>query len=128
MHEDIVFSTQILFKARKAVHLKEALYHYERMNDLSATRAPRGVRRVSSARNMMDLYRHYEGQDPSPVSDLREEIFLRAAWAGLAKDRGLFAEYPFLASAVRAIPLTQCYHIGVIRQSILKVFLLTRFR
>jgi glycosyltransferase involved in cell wall biosynthesis len=123
MHEDIVFSTQIIYKARKIVHLKEGLYHYDRSVSGSATRAPRKVRRGSSARNLLDLYLHFEGQDPSPVSDLREEIFLRAAWAGYSQDRDLFPEYPFLAPAVRAIPVTHGYHIGVIRQSIIKLFL-----
>ena len=128
MHEDIVFSSQILFKARKIAHLKEGLYHYDRTVSGSATRAPRKFRRGNSARNMMDLYLHFEGQDPSPVSDLREEIFLRAAWAGFSLDRHLFVEYPFLAGAVRAIPVTPGYHIGKIRQSLIKMFLLTHFR
>ena len=128
MHEDIVFSSQILFNARKIVHLKEGLYHYDRTVSGSATRAPRKFRRGNSARNMMDLYLHFEGQDPSPVSDLREEIFLRTAWAGFSLDRHLFEEYPFLASAVRAIPITPGYHIGKIRQSLIKLFLLTHFR
>ena len=128
MHEDIVFSSQILYKAKKIVHLKEGLYHYDRMVTGSATRAPRKFRRGNSARNMMDLYLHFEGQNPSPVSDLKEEIFLRAAWAGFSLDRNLFVEYPFLADAVRAIPITPGYHIGKIRQSIIKIFLLTHFR
>ena len=128
MHEDIVFSSQILYKARKIVHLREGLYHYDRMVTGSATRAPRKFRRVNSARNMMDLYLHYKGQDPSPVSDLREEIYLRAAWAGFTLNRDLFQEYPFLAEADRAIPITPGYHIGKIRQSIIKLFLLTHFR
>ena len=128
MHEDIVFSSQILFKARKVVHLKEGLYHYDRTVSGSASRAPRKFRRGNSARNMMDLYLHYEGQDPSPVSDLREEIFLRAAWAGYSLDRNLFDEYPMLAPAVRAIPITPGYHIGKIRQTLLKLFLRTHYR
>ena len=128
MHEDIVFSTQILYKARKVVHLKEGLYHYDRAVTGSATRAPQKVRRGNSARNLLDLYLHFEGQEPSPLSDLREEIFLRAAWAGFSQDRNLFTEYPFLAPAVRAIPLTPGYHIGKIRQSLIKLFLLTHYR
>ena len=128
MHEDIVFSTQILYKARKVVHLKEGLYHYDRTNTASATRAPQKVRRGNSARNLLDMYLHFEGQDPSPVSDLREEIFLRAAWAGFSQDRNLFDEYPFLAAAVRSIPVTHGYHIGVIRQSVIKLFLLLHAR
>ena len=128
MHEDIVFSSQILFKARKVVHLKKGLYHYDRSVTSSATRAPQKVRRVNSARNLLDLYLHFQGQDQSPVSDLREEIFLRAAWAGFQHERGLFKEYPFLAPAVRAIPITCGYHIGKIRQSIIKLFLLTHYR
>lgn len=128
MHEDIVFSSQILYKARKIVHLKEGLYHYDRTVAGSATRAPQKVRRGNSARNLLDFYLHFQGKDPSPVSDLREEIFLRAAWAGYAQDRNLFTEYPFLASAVRAIPITPGYYIGMIRQSLIKLFLLTHYR
>ena len=128
MHEDIVFSSQILFKARKVVHLKEGLYHYDRSVSSSATRAPQKVRRVNSARNLMALYVHCEGQEPSPVSGLRDEIFLRAAWAGVQHNSDLFKEYPFLAPAVRAIPITSGHHIGKFRQSIIKLFLLTHFR
>ena len=100
MHEDIVFSTQTLYRARKIVHLKEGLYHYDRTNVHSATRAPKKVRRGNSSRNMMDLYLHYKGQDPSPVSDLGKVIFRRTAWIGLTLDRRLFDEYPFLAKSV----------------------------
>ena len=128
MHEDIVFSSQILFKARKIVHLKEGLYHYDRTVSGSATRAPQKVRRGNSARNLLDMYLHFQGQEPSPVSDLREEIFLRAAWAGYAQDPNLFVEYPFLAPAVRAIPLTPGYHIGKIRQTLIKLYLRKHFR
>ena len=128
MHEDIVFSSQILFKARKIVHLKEGLYHYDRSVSASATRAPQKIRRVNSARNLLDLYVHFEGQEPSPVSGLRDEIFLRAAWAGVQHNRDLFKEYPFLAPAVREIPITCGHHIGKFRQSIIKLFLLTHFR
>ena len=128
MHEDIVFSSQILFRARKIVHLKESLYHYDRSVSASATRAPQKIRRVNSARNLLDLYVHFEGQEPSPVSGLRDEIFLRAAWAGVQHNRDLFREYPFLAPAVREIPITCGHHIGKFRQSIIKLFLLTHFR
>ncbi len=83
---------------------------------------------MNSARNLLDLYLHFEGQDPSPVSDLREEIFLRAAWAGFQHNRDLFKEYPFLAPAVRGIPISCGYHIGKVRQSFIKLFLLTHYR
>ena len=128
MHEDIVFSTQILYKARKVVHLKEGLYHYDRMNVSSATRAPKKVRRVNSARNLMDLYLHFEGQELSPVSDLREEIFLRAAWTAFSLDRSLFDEYPFLAPSVRAFPVSGGHFVSPFKQLILKLFLKSNAR
>ena len=123
MHEDIVFSTQTLWRARSVAHLKEGLYHYDRTNAGSATRTPKAVRRGNSSRNLLDMYLHFQGQSPSPVEGIEDEILLRAAWVGFTLDRRLFGEYPFLAGAAGAVPLAGGRFVGIPQQLILKAYL-----
>lgn len=96
MHEDIIFCTQVVSRARKMVHLKEALYHYVRTRSTASTRVPKKVRRSCSARNMMDTYGHFHGKEGSPFRNLEDELVLRAAWTGLTLDRSLYRDYPRL--------------------------------
>lgn len=128
MFEDVVFSTQILSRARKIVHLHERLYHYDQTNVGSATRKPKSLRDADAARNLLDLYLHYRGQSPSPVEDVQDVILLRAAWIGFSQDRHLFEEYPFLADAARTLPFLPTCHPGFFRQWRLKRFLRTECR
>ena len=123
MHEDIVFSTQTLWRARSVAHLKEGLYHYDRTNTGSATRTPKAVRRGNSARNLLDMYLHFQGQSPSPVEGIEDEILLRAAWVAFTLDRNLFGEYPFLAGAAKAVPLSGGRFVRIPQQLILKTYL-----
>ena len=126
MHEDIVFNTQALFRARKIVHLKEGLYHYNRTNAASATRVAQRLRRSRSARNMMDFYRHFVHQVNSPLRGVDDEIILRAAWIGLTKDRSLFEDYPELSSLALSYPLKAGRFVGLGAQLILKIYLKCR--
>jgi glycosyltransferase involved in cell wall biosynthesis len=123
MHEDIVFSTQTLWRARSVAHLKEGLYHYDRTNAGSATRTPMAVRRGNSSRNLLDMYLHFQGQSPSPVEGIEDEILLRAAWVAFTLDRNLFGEYPFLAGAAKAVPLSGGRFVRIPQQLILKTYL-----
>lgn len=126
MHEDIVFNTQALFRARKIVHLKEGLYHYNRTNAGSVTRVAQRLRRSRSARNMMDFYRHFARQQNSPLRGVDDEIILRAAWIGLTKDKTLFRDYPELASLALKYPLKAGRFVGLGAQLILKLYLKCR--
>lgn len=74
MHEDIILGIQILSRARKAVLLKEAPYHYRRTNEASFTRQSREVRHRASARSFLELYRYYEGRWPQEVLWIRRPL------------------------------------------------------
>ena len=126
MHEDIVFNTQALFRARKIVHLKEGLYHYNRTNAGSVTRVAQKLRRSRSARNMMDFYRRFAGEENGPLRGVDDEIILRAAWIGLTKDKTLFRDYPELASLALKYPLKAGRFVGLGAQLILKLYLKCR--
>ncbi len=123
MHEDIVFSTQVIYKARTIVHVKEALYHYDRTNLNSSTRVKKQVRRSRSARNMMDFYCAFAGRPDSPVTGLENELLLRAAWVGFTLDRSIYSDYPFLKDAARHLPLMPFRRVLLVQQLVLKLWL-----
>ena len=92
MHEDIVFSTQLIWRASRITQLSVPLIHYRRTNTTSATRVARGKRRIQSARNILDFCAN-GGPEAAVV---RKEIIRKAAWNAFRYDRSLFDEYPFL--------------------------------
>ena len=92
MHEDIVFSTQLIWRASRIAQLSVPLVHYRRTNGTSATRVARGKRRIQSARNILDLYRNGGPE----VAVVKKDIIRKAAWNAFRYDRSLFEEYPFL--------------------------------
>jgi len=92
MHEDIIFSTQLIFRATTIAQLSVPLIHYRRTNDSSATRVARAKRRTQSARNILDLV----ANGGPEVAVVRREMIKKAAWNAFRYDRSLFVEYPFL--------------------------------
>ena len=92
MHEDIVFSTQLIWRASRISQLSVPLIHYRRTNSSSATRVAKAKRRIQSARNILDLCVHGGPE----VAVVRKEIIRKAAWNAFRYDRSLFEEYPFL--------------------------------
>ena len=123
MYDDVVMSTQLLYKTRKIVHLRERLYHYDQTNAGSTTRKPKASRDADTARNLLDMYLHYRGQSPSPIEDVQDIILLRSAWIAFSQERKLFEEYPFLADAARALPYLRTAHPDIFKQWKLKRFL-----
>lgn len=123
MHEDIVFNTQALYRAKKLVHLKRPLYHYNRTNLSSATRVPQALRRSRSARNMLDFYLHFKDSADSPLTGVEDEIILRAAWVAFTKDRTIFKDYPFLRSLAQSFPLKGGRFVSLPEQLLLKLYL-----
>ena len=123
MYDDVVMCTQVLYRTRKIVHLRERLYHYDQTNTGSTTRKPKASRDADTARNLLDLYLHYKGQSPSPVEDVQDIIILRSAWIAFSEERHLFEEYPFLADAARALPYLGTAHPDFFKQWKLKRFL-----
>jgi Glycosyltransferases involved in cell wall biogenesis len=92
MHEDIVFSTQLIWRASRISQLSVPLIHYRRTNSSSATRVAKAKRRIQSARNILDLCVNGGPE----VAAVRKEIIRKAAWNAFRYDRSLFEEYPFL--------------------------------
>lgn len=92
MHEDIVFSTQLIWRAGTISQLSVPLIHYRRTNGSSTTRVARSKRRVQSARNILDLC----ANDGPEIPAVRKSIIRKAAWNAFRYDRSLFIEYPFL--------------------------------
>ena len=92
MHEDIIFSTQLIFRATSIAQLSVPLIHYRRTNDSSATRVARAKRRTQSARNILDLV----ANGGPEVAVVRREMIKKAAWNAFRYDRSLFVDYPFL--------------------------------
>jgi len=92
MHEDIVFSTQLIWRASRIAQLSVPLIHYRRTNSSSATRVAKAKRRIQSARNILDLCKNGGPE----VAAVRKEIIRKAAWNAFRYDRSLFEEYPFL--------------------------------
>ena len=127
MHEDIIFCTQVVHRARKMVHLKEPLYHYVRTRSAASTRVPKKVRRSFSARNMMDTYAFFHGKEDSPVKNLEDELVLRAAWTGLTLDRSLFRDYPDLQELALGFRPACGRHVSLPAQLLLRCYL-TLFR
>ena len=102
MHEDIVFSTQLIWRAESIAQLSVPLIHYRRTNGSSTSRAARSKRRVQSARNMLDLCANGGPEIPA----VRRSLLKKAAWNAFRYDRSLFVEYPFLkAEAPRLLKL-----------------------
>lgn len=92
MHEDIIFSTQLIWRAGHIAQLDVPLVHYRRDNAGSVSRAKRSIRRVQSARNMADLCVNGGPE----VAVVRKQLIRKAAWNAFRYDRSLFEAYPFL--------------------------------
>jgi len=102
MHEDIVFSTQLIWRASCIAQLSVPLIHYRRTNASSTSRVARNKRRVQSARNLLDFCAN-GGEE---IAVVRKSIIKKAAWNAFRYDRSLFAQYPFLkAEAPRLLKL-----------------------
>ena len=78
-HEDLVFQTQVLYKARKVVHLREALYHYRRRRRGALTASSLVQTRKQSSENMLLLYDALP-KDSEPVKACGEDILMRGGW------------------------------------------------
>ena len=125
MHEDVVFSTQLIFRCASIVHLKMPLVHYRRNNPSASTRTTKKVRRGQMARNYLDMYEHYrESLVGSPVEPVLDDLVLRAAYVGFSLDRDLFRERPYLKEMARRLPLMPFHRVLLVEQLVLKLWLL----
>lgn len=78
-HEDLVFQTQTLCKAKKVVHLKEALYHYRRHRRGALTSSSLIKTRKQSSENMLKLYDALP-KDSVAFKACGDDILLRGGW------------------------------------------------
>ena len=125
MHEDAVFSTQLIFRAGRFAHLKEPLVHYRRNNPSASTRVATKQRRTQMARNYLDLYEHYrDSLEGSPVQPVLNDLVLRAAYVGFSLERDLFRERPYLKEMARNLPLMPFHRVLLVEQLALKCWLL----
>ena len=121
MHEDIIFSTQLIWRAASIAQLSVPLIHYRRNNPTSVTREARSRRRLQSARNMLDLYVNGGPE----VEVVKADIILRASWMAYRYDHNLFKEYPFLYEQARRLPWMPGRRVLLVQQLVLKCFLAT---
>lgn len=125
MHEDVVFSTQLIFRARTIAQLSVPLVHYRRNNPSASTRSRKAVRRGQMARNYLDMYEFYRNQpDSVPTEIVENDLFLRAAYVGFSLDRALFAERPYLKEMARRLPLMPFHRVLLLQQLFMKIWLL----
>ena len=125
MHEDVVVSTQLIFKAKSLARLSVPLVHYRRDNPSASTRVSKARRRGQMARNYLDLYEYYRDHlQDSPVAPVLNDLFLRAAYVGYSLDRPLFEERPYLKEKARHLPFMPCHRVLLIEQFFMKLWLL----
>ena len=98
-HEDIVFQNQLLFNARKCVHLKEPLYHYRRRRLGSLTAGKLIRNRRDSALNMLTLYNALP-KDSGPLTVCGIDVLMRAGWYCCAT-----LDFKLLASCPEAVKI-----------------------
>lgn len=124
MHEDIVISTQLLFRAQHLEQLSIPLLHYRQDNSHSVMHASKVKRRVQSANNMLDLYEHYRDcLAGSPVEPVLDDLILRTSWVAFSLYKDLFRERPYLKEMARRLPLMSGRRVNLFQQLILKVYL-----
>lgn len=94
MHEDIILGIQILSRARKAVLLPIAPYHYRRTVASSFTRQSREVRHRASARSFLQLYQFYNGfsSGPEDLAWIRRPLLNYCMRNFIQYDRGRIKE------------------------------------
>ena len=121
MHEDLIYTTQFVYRASSFAYIDKPLVHYRRNNPSSVTRFSRNKRHIQSARNLLDFYVH--GGPEAEV--VKNDLLLRGAWAAFWRDRTLFRDYPFLRDKALAVPLTLGRRITLVEQLVLKCYLAT---
>ena len=78
-HEDIVFQSQLLYNAKKCVHVWEPLYHYRRRRSGALTGGKIVRNRRESAQNMLAMYNALP-KDSGPLTVCGMDVLMRAGW------------------------------------------------
>ena len=116
VREDLLLVYQMIFHARKTVHLPVPLYHYRKDNAASILHQDRQRQTRLCAVNQLHLYDYYRDKErPNPISVIRDTFLLQTLWY-VYKTRSwdLFEKYPYLQEDATTLPFCTCltYHPG----------------
>ena len=105
--EDCFVSTQVVGYARSIAYLDENVYHYRKGVSTAMTGQQRRKRKLEYALNFVELYLKYRDipKESNPVAPIFDDILMQLGWYSIAYKLDLFAEYPWLAKAVRGAKL-----------------------
>ena len=123
MHEDRYLMAQIISRATSIAQLPEVLYHYRKDNRNAMCSQPRAKRHIESSRNMLHLYERFmDDLAASPIRDVADSIVLRAGWHHIIHKHDMYAEYPWLGSAIRRACVSTNYRTPLFFQIIVKCY------
>ena len=115
-HEDIVFQTQVLYHARKCVHVHKALYHYRRQRKGALTSAGLIRSRRMSAMNMLYLFDALPPKD-SPREVCGIDLLLRGGWyCAIILDWKLLASHPEAVQTLIDAEYKRNYRVPIAKQ------------
>lgn len=126
--EDCFISVQLVGYARSLAYLDEDVYHYRKDNPNSITRQGRRMRKREYAANFLDLYEKYRNMPhgTNPVECIFNDIIMQAGWYSIFYNLDLFAQYPYLASAVRRAKIQCGSDVPLFAQLVTKLYALSR--
>lgn len=82
MYEDLVFTTQVAYKAQGIAYVPAPLYHYRRRRKGAITQMAWTKRHASSALGLFYFYRHLPLHD-SPMDYCKQDLLTRAGWRAI---------------------------------------------
>lgn len=121
--EDCYVSTQLIGYSRSLAFLDENVYHYRKGNPNALTGHQRRKRKREYALNFIDLYEKYRDvpHDKNPVAIILDDIVMQAGWYSLFYGLDLYAQYPWLAGAVRKAKMRCNTDVWLVSQLITKL-------
>lgn len=101
--EDCFVTTQLVGYAKSVAFLDEYVYHYRKGNPNAMTSQQIKRRKREYALNFTDLYSRYMNtpKEYNPIAPIMDDIAMQMGWYSVFYSLDLFAEYPWLAKAVR---------------------------
>jgi glycosyltransferase involved in cell wall biosynthesis len=101
--EDCYVTTQLVGYSRSIAYLDEYVYHYRKGNPNALTGQQRRKRKREYSLNFIDLYLKYRDvpAERNPIAGIFDDILIQLGWYSIFYRLDLFAEYPWLAKAVR---------------------------
>lgn len=101
--EDCFVTTQLVGYAKSVAFLDEYIYHYRKGNPTAMTSQQIKKRKREYALNFVDLYSRYMNtpKEQNPIAPIMDDIAMQMGWYSIFYSLDLFAQYPWLAKAVR---------------------------